>query len=200
MNDSTPAPTDHTREGTTLTELAPCPLCGNASHIGGPIKYRDGNRELYYIECTYQGAADPARWCSVSSPSFETAQEAIDAWNRRPLESALVKERDAAKEKLEEARKAFELNDGQQVAYKEEYERMRNGMIALRTERDEAREKLLALGRAESRLRSAYTEVGSGLDETECRSERDALLNQIVNEANPPQAWAAHTGGANDGK
>lgn len=63
-----------------MTELKPCPFCGTKPH---PITAYLLTRPCFYYECENKTChAEEKGW-------HDTEQEAIDAWNTRPIEDKL---------------------------------------------------------------------------------------------------------------
>jgi Lar family restriction alleviation protein len=63
-----------------MTELKPCPFCGTKPH---PITADLHTRPCFYYECEN-------KTCHAAEKGWhDTEQEAIDAWNTRPIEDAL---------------------------------------------------------------------------------------------------------------
>ena len=66
-----------------MSNLKPCPFCGKEPNQKGTEL---GDRPCFYYECE-----NPK--CGASEMGWhDTEQEAIDAWNNRPIEDALRKE------------------------------------------------------------------------------------------------------------
>ena len=62
------------------TELKPCPFCGTKPH---PVSADLLTRPCFYYECEN-------KTCHAAEKGWhDTEQEAIDAWNRRPIEESL---------------------------------------------------------------------------------------------------------------
>ena len=57
-----------------MSELKNCPFCGSK-----PIKRN--NIVVFWMECTK---------CNASTDCFNTEEEAINVWNTRPIEKALL--------------------------------------------------------------------------------------------------------------
>jgi Lar family restriction alleviation protein len=63
-----------------MSELKPCPFCGTKPH---PITADLLTRPCFYYECEN-------KTCHAAEKGWhDTEQEAIDAWNTRPIEEAL---------------------------------------------------------------------------------------------------------------
>lgn len=74
--------------------LKPCPFCDNGGHpkaIGG-----DHDGEPWWIWC------DECHGCGARTDRYRTREFAVEVWNRRPLESALLTRAEQA-----EARAAY---------------------------------------------------------------------------------------------
>ncbi|HNX37050.1 MAG TPA: Lar family restriction alleviation protein [Candidatus Cloacimonadota bacterium] len=88
-------------------ELKPCPFCGSKPHhITADLL----TRPCFYYECEN-------KTCHASEKGWhDTEQEAIDAWNSRPIEDALrsrIVELEAENERLTKAmEKAIGIIDG----------------------------------------------------------------------------------------
>lgn len=66
----------------TETKLKPCPFCGGEANIAkGQIEF--------WAYCPH---------CGAQTEFYETEREAAEAWNTRPIEDALQKELDEARE------------------------------------------------------------------------------------------------------
>lgn len=63
-------------------ELKPCPLCG--AHAELYIDFMKHPDELYWVYCAGSVYGDCA-----TTRVFHTEKEAVEAWNTRPIESAL---------------------------------------------------------------------------------------------------------------
>ena len=66
-----------------MSNLKPCPFCGKEPNQKGTEL---GDRPCFYYEC------DNPKCCAAEMGWHDTEQEAIDAWNNRPIEDALRKE------------------------------------------------------------------------------------------------------------
>ena len=63
-----------------MSNLKPCPFCGKEPNQKGTEL---GDRPCFYYEC------DNPKCCAAEMGWHDTEQEAIDAWNNRPIEDAL---------------------------------------------------------------------------------------------------------------
>lgn len=76
--------TQETTEGGTLPELKPCPFCGNATKV---LHFDVARAEIGCSHCVFTFV----RWLG-----YESKDAAVEAWNARPIEDALTRDRDAA--------------------------------------------------------------------------------------------------------
>ncbi len=63
--------------GAGMSELKPCPFCGNTPTIR-IFRGRDGWRDRYAVICRYDEGG-----CGAESGLYHYEEEAIEAWNRR---------------------------------------------------------------------------------------------------------------------
>jgi len=76
-------------------KLKPCPFCGTKPH---PITADLLTRPCFYYECEN-------KTCHAAEKGWhDTEQEAIDAWNSRPIEDALQAEIETLTGKLDSAK------------------------------------------------------------------------------------------------
>jgi len=66
-----------------MSDLKPCPFCGKEPN---QTSTELGDRPCFYYEC------ENPKCCAAEMGWHDTEQEAIDAWNTRPIEDALRKE------------------------------------------------------------------------------------------------------------
>ena len=73
----------NSKKETQMSDLKPCPFCGKDPN---QTTAELGDRPCFYYECE-----NPK--CHAAEMGWhDTEQEAIDAWNTRPIEDALRKE------------------------------------------------------------------------------------------------------------
>ena len=61
-----------------MSELKPCPFCGNDSPMFITMHGKDGWRDRFCVLCNYSDGG-----CGAESGWYHYVAEAIDAWNRR---------------------------------------------------------------------------------------------------------------------
>lgn len=75
--------------GVVMSELKPCPFCGGKADHTWTMLSHDADGLAHYVKCTQ---------CPVGVGDYATADEAADAWNRRPGERTLRRLRDVEAE------------------------------------------------------------------------------------------------------
>ena len=80
-----------------MSELKACPFCGQEAEINDWWRSESGT--VYYVRCTGEVKGTG---CRISTGAYRTPEEAKQAWNTRPLESALLSRAEKAEEKVKE--------------------------------------------------------------------------------------------------
>jgi len=80
-----------------MSELKACPFCGQEAEINDWWRSESGT--VYYVRCTGEVKGTG---CRISTGAYRTPEEAKQAWNTRPLESALLSRAEKAENALHE--------------------------------------------------------------------------------------------------
>lgn len=65
-----------------MTELKPCPFCGGKAKLFSAKANVGGSRFVYWVECNLEGVITRCA-CIPKTWKCDTAEEAIEIWNRR---------------------------------------------------------------------------------------------------------------------